>query len=331
MVDALQAGRLFLLAGLLFLALGSVAAALVTRFGVGPLSLLGPRTRHRALVGLAGLPVLLAALLMMSAALPSVASLAMPSLDHCARHDDGHAHLCFVHLPHGEGSSVLTLGFVLLLAYAVARLALAAADLVRAGRVLDALVITAEHRADLGIALIDTSLPVCLAAGLLRPRVLLSRGLLLALGDGERAVILAHERAHVRRLDALVATVVRVLACFHLPSVARWLTSEVEIAAEQACDEESAALVGDRLLVASTILAVERANLAAEVPAVGLAAAGFGQRAVERRVESLLAEPRVEASSAGLFLASAAVIALAAAGAGELHHVTETALSFVAR
>ena len=58
------------------------------------------------------------------------------------------------------------------------------------------------------------------------PRVLLSRGLFDALSAEERAVILAHERAHVRRRDALVGSVARAVAVFHLPWVGRWLVHE---------------------------------------------------------------------------------------------------------
>lgn len=330
MSSVVLGAQLFVLAGVAFLAMGALVSAASVRAFRARLSRWEPRARHRALVLLAALPVLTAIVLLLSATLPSLAALIVPALDHCTVHDDGHAHLCFTHLPTVGIHTALLLGLVFVVSYLLLRAALASSSVVRAARVLGALARTGEQRHDLGVTVIDTLYPVCLAGGLFRPRILMSRGLLDSLTAEERAVVLAHERAHVRRRDALVASVVSALAVFHLPAVARWLVSELEIAAEQACDEEAAESVGDRVAVASTILTVERAAQDASTDLLGLVAVSFGQRGVERRVEPLLAEPAPPRSlrtpAAWVGVATVGVLVVA----DELHHLTESLLSFLA-
>ncbi|WNG17428.1 M56 family metallopeptidase [Cystobacter fuscus] len=330
MSPALHSVQFFLLAAVAFLALGSLLSAVGARAFAARLSRWEPRARHRALVLLAVLPVLTALALMLSASLPSLLSLVVPELDHCATHDDGHAHLCFVHLPGSGIHLAWVLGLVFLVSYASLRVALGASDVVRAVRVLGALTRTGEPRRDLGVIVLETSRPVCLTAGLWRPRVLLSRGLLDSLGEEERAVVLAHERAHVRRRDALVASLVRALAVVHLPRVARWLVRELEIAAEQACDEDAARAVGDRVAVASAILSVERATRHAVAERLVPVAVAFGQCAVARRVESLLAEPVPTRSLRGVALGLVAALMGVLGTSATLHHLTESLLSVVA-
>lgn len=330
MSPVVLSAQLFTLGCVAFLATGTLVSAALVRAVRARLSCWEPRSRHRVLVLLAALPVLTASVLLLSATLPSLAALIVPALDHCAVHDDGHAHLCFIHLPERGIHAALLLGLVFVVSYFALRAGLAAARVVRAVKVLDVLARTGEARHDLGVTVIETSHPVCLAGGLFRPRVLMSRGLLDSLSDDERTVVLAHERAHVRRRDALVAGIVRALAVFHLPAVARWLVSELEVAAEQACDEEAAECVGNRVAVASTILTVERAAQDASTNQLGLVAVSFGQRGVARRVEPLLAEPApprsLRAPAAWVGVATVGVLVLA----DELHHLTESLLSFIA-
>ena len=319
--------QLFVLAAVAFTAMGSlVAAALVGAFG-RRLTQWEPRARHRALVGLASLPVVLGGTLLLAASLPSIIALFAPAFDHCAAHDDAHAHLCFRHLPHHGIHTALLLLLVFVGTYLLIRAVFAAMTLIRAGRLWDALAATGEWRADLEVTVLETSKPLCVAAGLLRPRVLMSRGLLASLDESERTVVLAHERAHVRRRDALVASGVRALGTLHLPFVARWLVRELELAAEQACDE-AAAGVSDRLAVAATILAMERAVQASAL--VPRSAVAFGQRGIERRVEALLADPAPPRSLRVPALVAMIAIGALFAASGELHHLTESALAFAA-
>jgi len=322
--------ELFLLTWLVFVAVGSVVSALIVRGPGRRILQWDPAARHRALVLLAALPVLTAAALMLSAILPSLLSLELPSFDHCAVHNDGHPHLCFVHLPR-VGMNTTAIGLlVLVVAAAAAHAVRTARRMARASRVLRMLALSGDERGDLGATIVETPQPVCLAAGLLHPRVLLSRGLLDVLTGDEQAIVLAHERAHVRRRDALVASVVRALATLHFPATRRWLIRELDIAAEQACDEAAGETLGDRVAVASAILAVKRAGLNAEVGALAPVAVSFGEQAAERRVLSLLADPSPPRSVAAL----AAFFVLATLGllvaSGQLHHTVESLLFLVA-
>ncbi len=330
MSPVLQSAQLFLLAGFVFLVFGSLVSAVITRFAYGRLLRLEPRARHRAIAMFAAMPAAITLVLFFAASLPAFVALVAPGLDHCLLHDDAHAHLCFVHLPQAAIHTGLLLLLVFLVTYAVFRAAFAASSVLRALRVVAALAKTGEPRSDLGITVVETAQPVCVAAGLLWPRVLLSRGLLKALTAEERAVVLAHERAHVRRHDALVGSVVRALAVVHLPPVGRWLVRELEVAAEQACDEEAARVVGDRVSVAAAILAVERTLQQAATREVASVAVGFGARAVERRVAALLCEPAPPQSLRPLALCLGAALVAMLVGAYDLHHLTESVLSALA-
>jgi len=330
MSPALQGAQLFVLAGVAFLALGSLLSAAVIVATRSELVRWDPRARHQALVILAALPVLTAAVLLLSASLPSLIALAAPHLDHCASHHDGHAHLCFVHLPTVDTHVAVLLGLVFVATYSMIRGSVASWSVFRASQILRALVRSADARPDLGVIVMDTSQPLCFAAGLLRPRVFISRGLLDLLSDEQRVVVLAHESAHVQRRDALTVGVVRALSAFHLPSVARWLVQETEIAAEQACDEAAAARIGDRVAVASTILAVERASRHASDTQFASLAVAFAHRAVERRVYALLDEPAPLTSPRKLVIGLMAASAVALMVAEDVHHLTETLLSAVA-
>lgn len=327
---AAQSAQLFLLAGVVFLALGALSAAVLVRLGGARLAQWEPRARHRALTLLAALPTVSAVGLLFAASLPSLVALVVPGLDHCPVHDDGHAHLCFVHLPHVGIHTGLFVTLVFLASYALLRAGLAASSVLRALRVVAALVRTGERRSDLDITVVETRQPLCFAAGLFRPRVLLSRGLFDALSAEERAVILAHERAHVRRRDALVGSLARALAAFHLPWAGRWLVDELEVAAEQACDEEAARCVTDRVSVAATILAVERAAQDVVARELGPVAVAFGARAVERRVEALLGDPPQQQSLRPLVVSVGVAVVSVLVLAGELHHLTESVLSVIA-
>lgn len=330
MSPAAQSAQLFLLAGCTFLALGALTAAVILRFARARLVRWEPRVRHRAILMLAALPVASSLALLFSASLPSILGLVVPALDHCPAHGGGHAHLCFVHLPPEGIHGVLLLLLVFVASYAGLRAFFAALRIARALRVVSALVKTGEPCRELGVTLVETPQPVCFAAGILRPRVLLSRGLFEALRPEERAVVLAHERAHVRRRDALVGTVVRALAVLHLPWVGRWLVRELEVAAEQACDEVAARCVADRVSVAAAILTVERAVRHAETCGLAPVTAAFGARAVERRVEALLDEPAPPQPLRWLLLAIGAALASSLVLAEELHHLTESVLSIIA-
>lgn len=127
-----------------------------------------------------------------------------------------------------------------------------------------------------------------LTAGMLRPRIYLTRALDQELSQEELAAVLAHEGAHVARRDPLRLSALRFLACtlFWLPALRR-LTDDMADETELLADDHAAR--GRPLILAQAILTVARR------PAVGWAAvssAGFHRGdLLERRIRRLAGEP----------------------------------------
>ncbi|MFE4975371.1 M48 family metalloprotease [Kitasatospora sp. NPDC056651] len=165
-----------------------------------------------------------------------------------------------------------------------------------------------------------------------RARVVVSEGMLKALGPSERAVLFAHERAHLHGRHHVLSAVVDLAAAVH-PALAR-LGSALEFHLERWADEAAAAAVGDRRLAAAAIARAALADSAgagghgAGVRGAGVRGAGVRGRRflsvstgpVPRRVQALLepepAGPRgrgPRAAAAGL-LAAVAVSALLTLG-----------------
>lgn len=195
---------------------------------------------------------------------------------------------------------------------------------------LGSLLASGERDVALDVTIVESTLPICMAAGFLRPRVLVARALLDRLPILEREIVLTHERAHLERRDPLLAVLARALCAFHVPPIRRWLLAELAIAAEQACDDVAARRVDDRVAVAATILAIHRDWSVRGVAAVGAAGLGFAMHALERRVESLLAEPSVGPSLVVHRRLGLAIVLLTLASSSLLHHWTEAVVSHVA-
>lgn len=131
--------------------------------------------------------------------------------DHCDAHDHG-LHLCGVH---GDvHPPLLVLGVVLAPLVAVRSL-VAARRLWRA--TMDLLALQALGARSGVVIEVPGDAPLCLATGVLRPRVLLSAGLRARLGNPAVAAALAHEHAHLRRRDPAALVLLEITAAFGLP------------------------------------------------------------------------------------------------------------------
>jgi hypothetical protein len=241
-------------------------------------------------------------------------------VDHCARHGD-HAHLCLRHPALEQGGAAAA--FLGLAAFGIGLPFLrGAARLARARQRLAALEGRGSAPLAADVRLLASEAAVSLAVGAIRPHILVSQGLVDALPPAGLDCVLAHERAHARRRDALRALLAHAASWPLPPRLRRELLDALRLAAERACDEAAAAQAGDRLLVAETILAVERL---ARRPAVaaGTLACAFGESDVAPRVESLLAEPGPALRRRFGFGVAAALALLALGAADPLHHATE--------
>jgi beta-lactamase regulating signal transducer with metallopeptidase domain len=320
---------LFAVALAVALAIGATAAACVVAGLRRRLLQCDPVTRHRALLLLTALPLVVGLALTLSASLPALVSLVVPSIDHCDLHDDEHAHLCLQHGPRALAPAVLPVLGVLV-ALALFRVARAGVRIVRARRLVRALVASGEDDTGRGITLVDTTLPICMVAGLRRPRIVVARELAARVEPEQLEIMLAHERSHVRRRDALVSVLARALCSLHVPSIGRWLSRELAIAAEQACDEAAARETGDRDAVAATIVAMQRAWLVHGTARIATVGHGFAMHALERRVRSLLDDPVAARSLAVPTWCLAGLVVVTLAATSVLHHVAESALSHLA-
>jgi len=133
-------------------------------------------------------------------------------------------------------------------------------------------------------------------------------------------------RAGAIRFARLAA---RVLSRLHLPALRRALLAELAVASEQACDAEAGHRVGDRLVVAEAILAVERLLAAAVPPPAGLAS--FDGNSVAGRVRALLAVELPAPPQRAYRVAAALACLFAVACVDPLHHLTEHLLALASR
>jgi Zn-dependent protease with chaperone function len=111
--------------------------------------------------------------------------------------------------------------------------------LLHAARLLR-LLAAAGTQVDDDVIVVDSSMPLSLAVGMFRPKIYLSSRLATALTPDVLSVVLEHERAHVRRRDALRKLAASVLSLGHLPWMRRRLLCDLSLACEQACDDEAA-------------------------------------------------------------------------------------------
>jgi Zn-dependent protease with chaperone function len=202
--------------------------------------------------------------------------------------------------------------------------------------------LVAAHREARGLAgdgqvvtIVDDSVDAYAVPG--RPgRIVITSGMLDALTESEREVLLAHERAHVSACHYLFTALVRLSAAAN--PLLRPLAAAVGYSVERWADERAASVTGNRRLVAHTIAKAALAAAAAPVSRAGSAAvlAGLtgpsqlGRRgSVPRRVDALLGPP----PRRRIVLLALTITVLAACGlasldaAGDLHAMVEFAQS----
>lgn len=172
-----------------------------------------------------------------------------------------------------------------------------------------------------GIDILACEEPIAYAVPGRPGHVVVSTGMLSRLEPEERAVLFAHEQAHLdHRHDRFVA--IAGTAVGAVPFL-RPLLGQVRYATERWADEVAAERVGDRRLVARAIARAALAGFDGAGPNLALARLG-----VPGRVEALLEDPRERRVWAGLALAAGLLALLASLGASsvQLHHLVGYAL-----
>ena len=116
-----------------------------------------------------------------------------------------------------------------------------------------------------------------------RRRIVVSTGMLRTLDAGERRALFAHERSHLRRRHSRYVAVGR-MAATAVPAL-RPLAAELRFATERWADEDAAAEVGDRSLVARALLSAALASVDERDAAALLALSGAD---IADRIEALM-------------------------------------------
>lgn len=128
--------------------------------------------------------------------------------------------------------------------------------------------------------------------GILRPVILLPRGIAQALSAAEIDAILAHELAHWRRRDNLLAAIhMLVTALFWFHPMVWWIGARLNAERENACDEAVLEQGKSPQLYAACILKVCRLYLQSPLPC----AAGVAGANLRLRVEAIMANRLAEA------------------------------------
>lgn len=269
------------------------------------------------------LPALLALFALIAALAPSVLAVLRGQPDHCPTHSH-HLHLCIVHAA-GLRAPLAAVGAASLAFFAYGAIRRASAWHAQAGRVAQLRALAATDPAHPAVAQVPGPAWLCFTAGLLRPRVFISRALGEHLTPDELRAAIAHEESHARRRDPLLQGLLAAAGILTPPFFSRRAAELFASAAEEASDSAAARAVGDGATVASALVKVA-ALLPARPAPFGMA---FGEHALERRVLRLLdstpADRRSLALAVGL-LAALSLAALAASHTDAVHHAVETLL-----
>ena len=271
------------------------------------------------------LPALVSMGMVAAAVAPPFAAAAGLAADHCLGHGH-HVHLCFLHSTHVR--PLLALVGASALAVFLFRAGGVVVRVLRMRARLSALEALGTSRpGHFPIVAVPGAPQLCHAAGFVRGRILLSASLEESLTPTELRSALAHEEAHLRRRDPLLGLLLGVAGLFAAPFVARACAAVYQTAAEEACDAEAAAVMGDGGLVAGALVKV--AALQRRVSHVAGEAPAFGALALERRVRLLLDEEARASTAHALRVSGAVALAaglFALAHTASLHHAVETAL-----
>ncbi len=130
--------------------------------------------------------------------------------------------------------------------------------------------------------------PGPIAAGILRPSILLPLGFETQLASPGIAALLEHERAHIERRDMLVALLQRIaLALLWWSPALHWISRRMDEEREVACDEVAVDRTGDARAFALTLTDQAEIQMGARTPQLAAGAIG-GKSQFGRRIRRLI-------------------------------------------
>lgn len=236
-------------------------------------------------------PLCLGALLTLSGLLPAWIDRQEIATEHCASHINGLAHLCwFDPIVHFSdvfwiAGAMFTALVIIFNAYNVIML------LIKHWRFQTTLQSISERDSTHNVFRISSEHFFVFSAGLFAPRAFISSQLIANLSPLQFDVIIAHEQAHCRRHDVLRRLLLTLVGLFHFPGTRQHLLSDLELAHEQICDDAAVQKVGDRYLVAETIIKITRhLNLSMSEQKLGISL--FNGSHIDIRIQQLLEQPK---------------------------------------
>jgi beta-lactamase regulating signal transducer with metallopeptidase domain len=300
-----------------WLVLGGLALV-VHRSTRRALGVLDPRPRAALLLALALLPLFVSLLVAVLSFAPAVGGLIVD--EHCHP-----ATGCAAHVPVVHADALYTVALAVVAATAVLALLWAVARRLRSSlKVASSLRSLAEPDERQRFETIESREQFAYCVGLLRPKIVVSRGLLERLPAAQLDVVLRHEQAHVVRRDNLRLWLAGV-ALLPMPRHAkRPLLADLALAGEQVCDRAAVA-VGGRGLVIDTLRALASATL----PNGRRLRATFGGSAtLASRIAALRENPSRRLPAYGAHVIIVVAYAACAVVATDLvHHGTEWLLA----
>jgi beta-lactamase regulating signal transducer with metallopeptidase domain len=117
------------------------------------------------------------------------------------------------------------------------------------------------------------------AMGWIKPMILLPPATLLGLSAAQLELVLAHELAHIRRLDplaALLQAAAETLLFYH-PAV-WWVSHRLRVEREECCDDAAVAVCGNAVAYARTLATLEELRLRAPGPVMALSGGSLAAR-----------------------------------------------------
>lgn len=135
---------------------------------------------------------------------------------------------------------------------------------------------------------VSSRIAEAMVVGLFRPMILLPAAWLTELPPDVLGAVIAHELAHVRRLDPWVNAVQRIVETllFYHPAV-WWLSRRMRIEREFCCDELAVRITGQPLVYVRTLELVAHRRLDQRIPALATGI-GDGKMTLLQRVQQVL-------------------------------------------
>ncbi len=311
-------------------ALAMVAYAFSAFVGIGMLAF---RKRLSRLAPVAQARVyLFACLLPFAAALAVLTAALAPSFgwisDHHGLLGEVHSHpqLCFDHQVAGWPAvslSVMALLLSLRFLFVLSRRLYALAVARRTRLNLNQ---ASKAGSEPGVRVLPVPEAQAFVLGLFHPTLYVTEGLVSGDQSCHLPAVLAHEQAHLMRLDPLRRFVAGIGLSFHLPYVASWLDRHHGRAQEMAADDAAARSIGSREGIASALVALAKARF--QIPAMAVA---ISEGDVEERVLQLMDDANrrdwpTRKTLGGLAATALLVVAL---GAQSVHHKVESLLGLL--